>query len=352
MKILYGVPGEGMGHATRSKVVIEHLLKTHDVQVLSSARAYKFLKEAFGDRVHEIKGLHFAYKNAQVSKLGTFLLNLKHGPENLIHNVSQYLFINKNFKPDLVISDFESFTNFFAKAHQLPLISIDNMQVMNRCKLDVKIPEEEKENYKLAKAIVKAKVPGCEQYFITSFFSADVVKKNTVIVPPIIRDAITSAKPTQGNHIIMYQTSSSFGEVKNVLKELPNTTFYVYGMNKDEHDGNIIFKPFSEQGFINDLASAKAVIANGGFSFISEAVYLQKPIYSFPIKGQFEQWLNAAYIQKLGFGRHFPTLNSDSLKAFLFDLPYFQSQLNQYQQHGNVVLFDAIDNWIKENIHN
>lgn len=352
MKILYGVPGEGMGHATRSKVVIAHLLKTHDVQVLSSARAYKFLKESFGERVHEIKGLHFAYKNAQVSKLGTFLLNLKHAPENLIHNVSQYLFINKNFKPDLVISDFESFTNFFAKAHQLPLISIDNMQVMNRCKLDVKIPDEEKENYKLAKAIVKAKVPGCEQYFITSFFSADTIKKNTVIVPPIIRDAITSAQPTQGNHIIMYQTSSSFGEVKNVLKELPNTTFYVYGMNKDEHDGNIIFKPFSEQGFINDLASAKAVIANGGFSFISEAVYLQKPIYSFPIKGQFEQWLNAAYIQKLGFGRHFPTLNSDSLKAFLFDLPYFQSQLNQYHQNGNVVLFDAIDNWIKENLHN
>ena len=123
-------------------------------------------------------------------------------------------------------------------------------------------------------------------------------------------------------------------------------------MNKDEHDGNIIFKPFSEQGFINDLASAKAVIANGGFSFISEAVYLQKPIYSFPIKGQFEQWLNAAYIQKLGFGRHFPTLNSDSLKAFLFDLPYFQSQLNLYHQNGNVVLFDAIDNWIKENLHN
>ena len=67
MKILYGVPGEGMGHATRSKVVIEHLLKNHDVQVLSSARAFKFLKATFGKRVHEIKGLHFAYKNAQVS---------------------------------------------------------------------------------------------------------------------------------------------------------------------------------------------------------------------------------------------------------------------------------------------
>jgi hypothetical protein len=27
MKILYGVPGEGMGHATRSKVVIDYLFQ-------------------------------------------------------------------------------------------------------------------------------------------------------------------------------------------------------------------------------------------------------------------------------------------------------------------------------------
>jgi len=67
MKILYGVPGEGMGHATRSKVIIAHLLQNHDVQVLSSSRAFKFLYESFGERVHEIKGLHFAYKNTKVS---------------------------------------------------------------------------------------------------------------------------------------------------------------------------------------------------------------------------------------------------------------------------------------------
>lgn len=346
MKILYGVPGEGMGHATRSKVMIEHLLLKHDVQVVSSSRAFKFLKEAFGNRVHEIKGLHFAYKDAQVSKLGTFMLNLKHAPENILHNFSQYLFINKQFKPDLVISDFESFTHLFAKTHRLPIISIDNMQVMNRCRLDVKISTKEKDNYALAKAIVKAKVPGCAHYFITSFFDAMSLKKNTTLVPPIIRQAILDARPSAGNHVLMYQTSSSFGEVKQVLKQLPGITFYVYGMNRDERDENIVFKPFSEQGFIHDLSSAKAVIANGGFSFISEAVYLRKPIYSFPIKGQFEQWMNAAYIDRLGYGRHFETLNVDSLKAFFYDLHVFENKLQSYRQNGNAVLFDAIDTWI------
>ena len=35
MKILYGVVGEGMGHAMRSRVVLEHLVGAgHDVQVM------------------------------------------------------------------------------------------------------------------------------------------------------------------------------------------------------------------------------------------------------------------------------------------------------------------------------
>ncbi|MFN7313623.1 MAG: MJ1255/VC2487 family glycosyltransferase [Bacteroidota bacterium] len=349
MKILYGVPGEGMGHATRSKVVIEFLLsKQHDVQVVSSDRAYKFLHQHFGKRVHEIKGLHFAYKNAQISRLGTLVLNLKHAPENLFHNFSEYLILHKQFKPDLVISDFESFSFTFAKMNRIPMISIDNMQVLNRCKLEVKIPSDQKDDFALAKAIVKAKVPFAEHYFITSFFDAEITKKNTSLVQPIIRDAIIQAKPSEGKHILMYQTSATFNAVKTILKQIPEYTFLVYGMNKQETDGNIQFKPFSEEGFIQDFASAAAVIANGGFSFISEAVYLKKPVYAFPIAGQFEQWLNAAYIQKCAYGRHFTTLDADSLKAFLFDLPKFKQSLQQYNQAGNQRFFESLNYYLEQ----
>ena len=45
MRILYGVNGEGMGHATRSRVVIDSLIESHDVRVVSSGNAYKFLAE-------------------------------------------------------------------------------------------------------------------------------------------------------------------------------------------------------------------------------------------------------------------------------------------------------------------
>lgn len=347
MNILYGVPGEGMGHATRSKVVIDHLLKEHNVQVVSSSRAFQFLVKSFPERVHEIKGLHFAYKNAQVSKLGTFMLNLKSAPSNLLHNFSKYLLIDKSFKPDVVISDFESFTYFFAKQHRLPLLSIDNMQVMDRCVLDIHIPKEEKNNYKLAKTIVQGKVPGCKHYFVSTFFQAQIKKANTTLVPPIVREAIQNASVSSGDHVLVYQTSSSLSGIKDVLHRIPDLRFFVYGFNKDERDKNVVFKTFSEQGFVDDLASAKAVISNGGFSFISEAVYLKKPIYSFPLKNQFEQFMNAAFIQKLGYGRHFENLDADSLKAFLYDLSIFSNNLAAYHQEGNDVLFKLLKKQLK-----
>ena len=337
-----------MGHATRSKVVIDHLLKKgHELCIVSSARAFTFLDKAFPGKVIEIKGFHFAYKNAEVSKSATFLTNLKAAGKNLVYNTGKKRLIERKFVPDIVISDFESFSFFFAKEHRLPLLSIDNMQVMDRCVLDIPISKEEKNNYRLAKAIVRAKVPGCDQYIISSFFEAEIRKKNTTIVPPIVRKIIQEAKATKGKHIVMYQTSSSLRTVQEVLQQLPNETFYVYGMNMDVTEGNVVFKPFSEAGFIKDLASAKAVVANGGFSFISEAVYLKKPVYSFPIAGQFEQWMNAAYIEKLGYGRHFDTLSADHLKAFLYDLPVFEKQLSAYEQHGNELLFGELDEALK-----
>jgi uncharacterized protein (TIGR00661 family) len=344
MNILYGIPGEGMGHATRSKVVIDHLLsRGHSVIAVSSGRAFQYLNKVFPGKVVEIKGFYFAYKNGVVSKSATFLSNLKAGPRNLIHNTSKKLQIERSFKADVVISDFESFSYFFAKAHKLPLISIDNMQVMDRCELDIDISPGEKANYRLAKNIVKGKVPGCDHYFISIFFGARIKKKNTSLVPPIVRSAIQEVKPSREDHILMYQTSSSLNNVKEILQQMPRERFYVYGMNQDRKEGNVVFKPFSEAGFISDLSKAKAVIANGGFSLISEAVYLKKPVYSFPIRNQFEQWMNAAYIERMGYGRHFESLGADNLKAFLYDLPDFEQALSGYVQEGNRILFEELD---------
>ena len=49
MRILYGVVGEGMGHAIRSRVVLDELVQRHDVQVVVSGRAHDGSIEAIED---------------------------------------------------------------------------------------------------------------------------------------------------------------------------------------------------------------------------------------------------------------------------------------------------------------
>ena len=343
MNILYGVPGEGLGHATRSKVVIAHLLaQGHEVRVVSSSRAFALLAAAFPGRVLEIRGFHLAYRGLAVSRLRTARLTLRTAPQDLIINFRQYLSLLGGFTPDVVISDFESFSYLFAKIHGIPVLSIDNMQVINRARLDVAIPEGERENYGLAKNIVRFKLPRSRHYFVTTFFYPPVRKKNTTLVPPILRPEILAARPTPGNFVLVYQSAATQQNLVAQLQQLPEQLFRVYGFNKAESHGNVQLCAFSEAGFIADLAACRAVLTNGGFSLISEAVYLHKPVCAVPIPAQFEQWLNATEIARCGYGLHLEAITVDGVRDFLAALPTFEAALAGYAQQGNEVLFAAL----------
>ena len=79
MKILYGVVGEGMGHAVRSRVVLDHLTRSHDVQVVVSGRAYDYLKQRASEHlaVRKIWGYTLVYEDNEVQKWRTLGRNLK-----------------------------------------------------------------------------------------------------------------------------------------------------------------------------------------------------------------------------------------------------------------------------------
>jgi len=349
MNILYGVPGEGLGHATRSKVVIGHLLaQGHQVQVVSSSRAYIMLAAAYPGRVHEIRGFHLAYKGLAVSRTRTAALTLRTAPEDLRINFAKYLELVGDFAPDVVVSDFESFSYLFAKLNLVPVVSIDNMQIISRATLNVVVPRAERNNHALAKNIVRAKLPHSRHYFITTFFDLPLARERTTLVPPIIRPEILAAMPTKGRHVLVYQSATTQQNLVPLLQQLPDQEFRVYGFNKEEDHGNVQLRAFSEAGFIADLASCRAVVTNGGFSLISEAVFLHKPVCAIPIPAQFEQWLNAAEIEQMGYGRHFAAITADNLRAFLAGLAAAETALAGYQQEGNSRFFAQLDELLKE----
>jgi uncharacterized protein (TIGR00661 family) len=346
MRILYGVVGEGMGHAMRSRVVLSHLVEEgHEVVVMASSRAADYLGRRFSD-VRRIHGLHIIYDENRVRRGATLWSNVLQGTAALPSQIVAYFHLVHDFDPQVVISDFESWTYYFAKVHQLLCLSVDNMQVINRCRHEPEILRGERAEFEMTWAFIKAKLLFCDHYFITTFFRPEIRKERTSLHPPILRPEILAAVPTGGDHLVVYQTSEGHEALAEVLAG-SGRECRIYGMRRtiteDQVEGNLRYRPFDEARFIADLASARAVIAGGGFTLLGEAVFLRKPILSVPTGGQFEQVLNGRYLEREGFGRTATHIDREVLAGFLEALPACDAKLAGYRQDGNRDFFAALD---------
>jgi uncharacterized protein (TIGR00661 family) len=351
MRVLYGVVGEGMGHAMRSRVVLDELCKRHDVQVVVSGRAYDYLKQRASQHlgVKKIWGYSIVYEDNEVHNFKTLLANVKGAVKGWPENVRAYFDLAEKFQPDVVISDFESWSYLFGVNHRLPILSVDNMQIIDRCTHAPEILEGLGADFQLTKAIVKAKVAGAAHYYITTFFYPPTRKPNTTLHPPILRPEILAARPEPGEHLLVYQTSTSNAALPEILARA-GIECRVYGLRRDlkqdAREGNLIYRPFSETGFIDDLRTARGVIASAGFTLMGEAVYLRRPMLAIPVKKQLEQVLNARYLEAEGYGLCAGELTSGRLAAFVERLPDFERQLAGYRQDGNADLLAALEDGI------
>lgn len=346
MRILYGVVGEGMGHAIRSRVVLEHLFaQGHEVEIVASSRAVDFLAKHFPE-VHRIHGLHIIYEANRVRRGRTLWSNVFAGSAALPQQIQAYFQLIADFSPEVVISDFESWVYFYAKLHRLPIVSIDNMQIINRCKHEPELLSGIRTEFELTRAFVKSKLPGCNHYLITTFFYPELRKEHTTLVPPLLRREVLQAKPSRGDHLLVYQTAEGHDHLPQVLRET-GLPCRIYGarrdLTEDLNDGDLCYRPFHEQKFIDDVASARGVIAGGGFTLMGECVYLRKPMLSVPVGGQLEQVLNGRYLQHSGYGRCADRIDASAVREFIAALPQCEERLAGYSQDGNQLAFNALD---------
>lgn len=330
--IFYCICGEGMGHAIRSSVIIDRIKDKYDVYIFSSDRAYKYLNEKF-DNVYKIGGFNTVYINNKVNNTKTLINALKRNPLNIKEGYEELYKKARKLSPDVIVTDFEIYATMVSKLLSIPLISLDNIHMITQTAIDYP-PKHQGEMLK-AKGVIKSYVIKPKIHILTSFFYPKIKpKKRAVLYPPVIREDILKLKPTIEDHIIVYQTSKESVKLVEQLKSL-NEKFIVYGFNKDEVDENLTYKLFNENEFYNDLASAKAVICNGGFTFISEAMSLKKPIYSVPAIGNFEQTLNGFYVQKLGYGEYHEEMSPKKVEKFLKRLPKYQEKLAKVKKTNN-----------------
>lgn len=316
-RIIYAVAGEGFGHSSRTHLIGQKLLDSgHDVLFVGSRNSLAYLKQYFGHRVKEVFGLSFSYEGGRVDKSETLIRNLLKYP---VADKMNYQLFKKTFEPfdpELVISDFEPFSGWWAYRNRIPFISIDHEHMLTLCKLEH--PYENWFSRVTASAVTAGHYMGAVAYIILNFFKAPVVFDKAIVAPPVIRPEVSSQKYRPGEYIVVYSTTGrGEDEMQNMLAGFSDRKFYVYGFGLAGERGNCIFKKRSTEGFLNDLASAGGVIATAGFTLISECLYFKKPMLLLPVAGQYEQIINAQYVEKLGRGIKANSLDEQSLGRFL-----------------------------------
>src|SRR5579859_2474433 len=163
----------------------------------------------------------------------------------------------------------------------------------------------------------------------------------TFLFPPLLRQEILQAAPSEGDHVLVYVTSPAPALAK--LLSAVRCRFVAYGFGREGNEGNILYKKPSLDGFFSDLNSARAVIANSGFSLVTEALHLGKPYLAVPVSHQFEQIFNAYWLEKSGYGAYWEDLNKERVDSFLYNLPHYREALAQYPRQGNGALLEKLD---------
>jgi uncharacterized protein (TIGR00661 family) len=352
LKILYGVCGDGMGHATRAAVVARHLEdKGHKVRLASSGRALRYLEQKFPNRTMPIIGLSAIVKHNGVAPVSTFFHNLFRQVALAGINHMAFGEVAISFRPDMVLSDFDPWSARCARVLSRPLIALDNIHFITRCAHPTWVVNGDRNAADLTSSVVSAMVPDANQYLVLSFVDVPISQPRTSLHMPVLRDEILDARKTTkvGEHVVMYFNHKACAEpIMDVLKQL-STPFRVYGQDNTtfETKNNVMLCPFDESSFIEDMKTAKAVVGGAGFTLTSEAIALKKPMLAVPFGGHFEQILNANYVDELRYGERADRLTAEVLERFLARAPTYQKELDTFEHPGNADLFAALDGAMK-----
>jgi uncharacterized protein (TIGR00661 family) len=81
---------------------------------------------------------------------------------------------------------------------------------------------------------------------------------------------------------------------------------------------------------------------------MSEVVFLRKPMLALPLLGQFEQEMNARYLERLGYGARSRALDEPSLEKFLEREPDYTTALEHSEQRDNTEALETVDQSVAE----
>lgn len=308
MRVLYGVCGEGMGHAMRSGVAASHLVaQGFEVAVAVSGRsAATHLRRlpALEGRVHEIVGPATAYKDNAVALVETVLANALRAAVAPLANMAPTLRVLAS-PPDVVVSDFEPWSAYVASRLGKPLVALDNIHFGSRCShaADV-LPFRDARAFELYKLVADRAIPSARRYMVLSMHAPVSRRPLTTLHLPVLRPEVMAARWAVSDDGPAVAYHNEHADHQSLLSAYVacGAPVRVYGAPFTAKVGSVDVLRFDRDAFLDDLRRARFVVGGAGFTLLSECWHLGKPVLALPFGGQFEQLLNASYVERAGWG--------------------------------------------------
>ena len=283
MKILYAIQGTGNGHLARATEIVPILQKMGETDVLVSG-IQGDIKLPF-QIDYQLYGMSFIFgKNGGVSLLKTviklrpfrFLIDLIRLP------IKKY---------DLILCDFEPVTAWACKIRGVECLGVSHQNAV----LHPNAPEPAAKDW-LGEFILNHYAPTNPQYGF-HFKSLDEFNF-TPVVRPSVRKAIIKNK----GHYTVYLPAYSDEEIIEILSPFKAMSWEVF--SKHSHQvyrvDNIHIRPVSLDQFTISFTNCMGILCNAGFETPAEAIFMGKKLCVVPMKNQYEQACNAAFLQSMG----------------------------------------------------
>lgn len=345
-KIFYSMAGEGRGHATRVRAVVEMLRHEHEITLFAPAAAYALLSATYqgtGVRVRQIPGLLFHYRKSRIDCRRTateavrYLSRLPQMVDSLVRHL-------RSERPDLVITDFEPALPRAAKRCGIPFISLDHQHFLVVNDLSA-LPLKLRIHARLMAAVVRAYCSGQVETIVSSFYFPPLkpgfegVVQSGIVFRPEVLDATLEA----GDHLLVYLKPHAAPHVLDTLRSSGIET-RIYGLGTRPDKDNLRFRAISETGFLADLTSCRALIATAGNQLLGEALYLRKPVLALPESRHFEQIINSHFLRTGGGGDwlNAADFNPGRLQGFLDRADEYRGGVDRDRLKGNDVVLQTI----------
>lgn len=348
--IYYGIAGEGRGHATRARAIIEGLRELgHRVVVYTSGYAHHLLLPLYRDTDVEIRclpGLSFAYAGGKrLSLVQTFADSMPY-LRSLPELKRRILAEMEHDPPDLVVTDFEPALPRAARAGGVPFVSIDHQNFLTTYDLS-SLPTRLRTYAAFLSPWVRAFYPrGALATIVSSFFFPPLRPAKRVLgqVGVLLRPEVVSTPPVAGEHLVVYLRRFAS---QNLLESLATSgcPVRVYGLGRRQSWKNITFCDVDPFRFVEDLATSRALVCTAGNQLVGEALYFKKPVFAMPETGNYEQAINAHFIGADGVGQSasLERVQPEDLRFFLNNLDRYRDNIDPVRVHGNPATLSYLD---------